>query len=198
MPAMLICALTGSIAMGKSTTADMFRSRGMPVHDADAAVHRLYGGRAAPLIEAEFPGTTADGIVDRERLGQIVLGDPEKLRKLEKLVHGLVGAEQQAFLDAARRSGQRHVLLDIPLLFETGAERRADLAIVVTAAPEVQRRRALRRPDMDEDKLQSILDRQMPDSEKRSRAHFLVDTGHGLASAERQVDAIMRAVAFML
>jgi len=184
--------------MGKSTTAAMFRRRGMPVYDADAAVHRLYAGRAAPLIEAEFPGTTDHGRVDRDRLGKIVLADPEKLRRLEELVHALVAEEQQAFLEAARRAGRRCVLLDIPLLFETGADRRVDVSIVVTADEDVQRRRALERPDMNDGKLQSILDRQMADSEKRRRAHFLVDTGHGMAAAERQVDAVLRAVASIL
>jgi dephospho-CoA kinase len=195
---MLICGMTGSIAMGKSTTAAMFRRRGIPVYDADAAVHRLYQGRAAPLIEAEFPGTTNNGGVDREKLAAIVLDDPDRLARLEMLVHGLVADEEKHFRAAATQSGHRLAVLDIPLLFETGAERRVDFSLVVTADESVQRERALRRPGMNEEKLQAILDRQMPDGEKRRRAHFLVDTDHGLAAAERQVAAIVRAVASML
>ncbi len=193
---MLICALTGSIAMGKSTTAAMFRRLGIPVYDADAAVHRLYSGRAAPLIEAEFPGATKNGQVDRSRLGKLVLGNPDRLARLESLVHGLLAEEQTRFLEAMR--GRRKVLLDIPLLFETGADRRVDLTIVVTADQAVQRQRALARPDMDEEKLQALLNRQMADGEKRRRAHFLVDTSHGIEAAERQVASILRALASML
>lgn len=193
---MLICALTGSIAMGKSTTSAMFRRHGVPVYDADATVHRLYCGRAAPLIEAEFPGSTQNGQVDRSRLSKLVLGDAERLARLETLVHALVGEEQRRFLEAMR--GRRMVLLDIPLLFETGADRRADLTIVVTADQAVQRQRALARPDMSEEKLQAIVNRQMADRDKRQRAHFLIDTGHGLEAAERQVASILRALASML
>lgn len=195
---MLICAMTGSIAMGKSTTANMFRQSGIPVFDADTAVHRLYAGRAAPLIEAEFPGTTVKGRVDRDRLAEQVLGDREKLARLEELVHALVAEDRQGFLSDAETAGHRKVLLDIPLLFETGGDRNADLTIVVTASAEVQRRRVLQRSGMDDEKLKAILDRQMPDGEKRRRAHFLVDTGYGVDSAERQVAAIMRSIAFML
>jgi dephospho-CoA kinase len=195
---MLICGMTGSIAMGKSTTAAMFRRRGVPVHDADAAVHRLYSGRAAPLIEAEFPGTTRDGTVDRARLSDIVLGDPDRLARLEEIVHRLVGDEERAFRDRVAAAGFRMALLDIPLLFETGAEHRVDACIVITADADIQRRRALSREGMSEEKFETILKRQMPDAEKRRRSHFLVDTGHGLEAAERQVDAILRAVASML
>jgi len=195
---MLICAMTGSIAMGKSTTAGMFRRSGIPVYDADAAVHRLYAGRAVALVEAEFPGTTIGGRVDRKRLGEAVLGDRQKLSRLETLIHALVAEDRQEFLSSAAKGGHRKVLLDVPLLFETGGERNADLTIVVTASEAVQRRRALERPDMDEEKLKSILDRQMPDAEKRRRAHFLVDTGHGIGAAERQVASILRSIAFIL
>lgn len=194
---MLTGGMTGSIAMGKSTTAEMFRSRGVPVYDADAAVHRLYRGRAAPLVEAEFPGTTKDGAVDRGRLAEAVLNDRGKLARLEKLVHGLVAEEERSFRDTVSAKGYRLAILDIPLLFETGADRRVDFTMVVTAGEAVQRDRVLARPDMDEAKLRAILDRQMPDGEKRRRAHFLVDTGHGLDAAARQVDAILRAVASM-
>ncbi len=195
---MLICAMTGSIATGKSTTAGMFRRFGIPIFDADAAVHRLYAGRVVPFIEAEFPGTTSDGRVDRKKLGEAVLGDKEKLSRLESLVHVMVAEDRKAFLSAAQEAGRHIVLLDVPLHFETGGDRYADLAIVVTATAEIQRRRVLERPDMDEEKLKAISDRQMPDAEKRRRAHFLVDTSHGIESAERQVLAILRAIAFML
>ncbi len=195
---MLVCGMTGSIGMGKSTTAGMFRRRGVPVYDADAAVHRLYGGRAVPLVEAEFPGTTKDGKVDRALLSAAVLADRGKLARLEKLVHGLVAEEERMFREAASSSGHRLAILDIPLLFETGAERRVDAAIVVTADAAVQRERVLARADMDEAKFRAILERQLPDGEKRRRAHFLVDTGHGLEAAERQVDTILRALAYMV
>jgi dephospho-CoA kinase len=195
---MLVCGMTGSIGMGKSTTAGMFRRRGVPVYDADAAVHRLYSGRAAPLVEAEFPGTTKDGKVDRGLLSAAVLEDRGKLVRLESLVHGLVAEEEREFREAVSGGGYRLALLDIPLLFETGADRRIDAAIVITADAAVQRERVLARPDMDEAKLAAILERQMPDAEKRRRAHFLVDTGHGLEAAARQVDAILRALAFMV
>lgn len=195
---MLVCGMTGSIGMGKSTTAGMFRRRGVPVYDADAAVHRLYGGRAVPLVEAEFPGTTKDGKVDRALLSAAVLGDRGKLARLEKLVHGLVAEEERMFREAASSGGHRLAILDIPLLFETGAERRVDAAIVVTADAAVQRERVLARADMDEAKFRAILERQLPDGEKRRRAHFLVDTGHGLEAAERQVDTILRALAYMV
>ncbi|HSM40667.1 MAG TPA: dephospho-CoA kinase [Afifellaceae bacterium] len=195
---MLVCGMTGSIGMGKSTTAGMFRRRGVPVYDADAAVHKLYGGRAVPLVEAEFPGTTKDGRVDRALLSAAVLADRGKLARLEKLVHGLVAEEERRFREAASGSGYRLAILDIPLLFETGAERRVDAAIVVTADTAVQRERVLARPGMDEAKFRAIVERQMPDGEKRRRAHFLVDTGHGLEAAERQVDTILRALAYMV
>jgi dephospho-CoA kinase len=195
---MLVCGMTGSIGMGKSTTAGMFRRRGVPVYDADAAVHELYSGRAAPLVEAEFPGTTKGGKVDRGLLSAAVLDDRGKLARLESLVHGLVAEEERRFRQAVSGGGYRLALLDIPLLFETGADRRVDAAIVVTADAAVQRERVLARSDMDEAKLSAILERQMPDAEKRRRAHFLVDTGHGLEAAARQVDAILRALAFMV
>ena len=195
---MLICGMTGSIAMGKSTTAAMFRRRGVPVYDADATVHRLYQGRVAPLIEAEFPGTTENGGVDRQKLAAIVLDDPDRLSRLEKLVHGLLVEEEKRFRDAVRLAGYRLAVVDIPLLFETGADRRVDFSVVVTADESVQRERVMTRPGMSEEKLQAILGRQMPDRDKRRRAHFLIDTGFGLPAAERQVAALLRAVASML
>lgn len=190
-----LLGLTGSIGMGKSTTSAMFRAAGVPVHDADQAVHDLYAGAAAPQIEAAFPGTTTNGVVDRARLSAAVLGRPEALTKLEAIIHPLVRAKEQAFLAEARRSGATVAVLDIPLLLETGAEGRYDAVVVVTAPAEVQRKRVLGRPGMTEEKFAAILARQMPDAEKRRRAHFLVDTSHGLMAAERQVRSILNAVA---
>lgn len=190
-----LLGLTGSIGMGKSTTSAMFRAAGVPVHDADQAVHDLYAGAAAPQIEAAFPGTTANGGVDRARLSAAVLGRPEALAKLEAIVHPLVRAEEQAFLARARKSGATVAVLDVPLLLETGGEGRCDAVVVVTAPVEVQRKRVLGRPGMSEEKLAAILARQMPDAEKRHRAHFLVDTSRGLVAAERQVRSILNAVA---
>ena len=190
-----LLGLTGSIGMGKSTTSAMFRAAGVPVHDADQAVHDLYAGAAAPQIEAAFPGTTANGVVDRARLSAAVLSRPEALAKLEAIVHPLVRAEEQAFLAKARRGGAAVAVLDIPLLLETGGEGRYDGVVVVTAPAEVQRKRVLGRPSMTEEKFAAILARQMPDAEKRRRAHFLVDTSRGLVAAERQVRSILNAVA---
>jgi dephospho-CoA kinase len=192
---MLVLGLTGSIGMGKSTTAALFREAGTPVHDADAAVHRLYAGAAAPLVEAAFPGVVRDGAVDRTLLGPRVLGDAAAMRRLEAIVHPLVRAEEEAFLARAAAMRAPAAVLDIPLLFETGGEGRCDAVVVVTAAPAVQRARVLARPGMSEERFQQILARQMPDADKRRRAHFLVDSGHGLGSARRQVHDILRATA---
>ncbi|UES48605.1 dephospho-CoA kinase [Roseibium aggregatum] len=192
---MIRIGLTGSIGMGKSTTAKMFAAEGVPVHDADAAVHALYSGRAAPLIEAAFPGTVSDGKVDRTLLSPHVLGKPEAMKKLEVIVHPLVREEEQLFLQRARADHRRIVLLDIPLLFETGGEARVDVVVVVTADAQVQRDRVLSRPGMSEDRFEAILAKQMPDAEKRRRAHFLVDTGRGMEAAKRQVRAILKALA---
>ena len=191
-----ILGLTGSIGMGKTTTAAMFKARGIPVHDADAAVHRLYRDRAVAPIEAAFPGVTRDGVVDRTRLSKRVLDDPEALARVEAIVHPLVRDSETAFLAENRAAGRTLALLDVPLLFESGAAGRVDAVLVVTADAAVQRRRVLARPGMTEAKLASILARQLPDREKRRRAHFLVDTGRGLRPAERQVEAILRALAF--
>ncbi|WP_298964375.1 dephospho-CoA kinase [uncultured Roseibium sp.] len=192
---MIKIGLTGSIGMGKSTTANMFAAAGVPVHDADSTVHALYAGRAAPLIEAAFPGTVVDGRVDRKRLSPHVLGKPEVMKRLEAIVHPLVREEEEAFLTAARLARRRIVVMDIPLLFETVGENRVDLAVVVTADPEIQKQRVLARADMTEDRFHAILERQMPDGDKRRRAHFLVDTGLGMEPARRQVRAILRALA---
>ncbi|MFC0219448.1 dephospho-CoA kinase [Pseudochelatococcus lubricantis] len=190
-----VLGLTGSIGMGKSTTANFFRARGVPVHDSDAAVHELYRGRAAPLVEAAFPGVVVDGVVDRERLAARVLGDAEALRRLEAIVHPLVAEEERVFLERARRDGAQLVIIDSPLLLETAQDGRCDAVLVVSAPPEVQRARVLSRPGMTEERFERIHVKQMPDAEKRRRAHFVVDSSLGLDAAERQVRDILRALA---
>ncbi len=189
---MIVLGLTGSIGMGKSTTTRMFAEAGVPVHDSDEAVHRLYAGAAAPLVEAEFPGTTAAGQVDRDRLSRAVLGRPEALRRLEAVIHPLVRADADAFVASQRSLGARLVVLDIPLLFETGGRARVDKVVVVTAPPDVQKQRVLSRPGMTETKMQAILARQVPDEEKRRAADYVIDTSAGLEAARRQVTAIIR------
>ena len=183
--------------MGKSATADMFAAEGVPVHSADAAVHALYEGEAVPLVEQAFPGVTVEGRVDRAQLGARVIGNAEAIARLESIVHPLVRAAERDFLARQAAAGARRVVLDVPLLFETGGERRVDAVVVVTAPAAVQRERVLRRPGMTEQRLDAILARQMPDAEKRRRAHFLVDTGGERAAAARAVAAIVRAVAAM-
>src|SRR3982751_4136811 len=177
---MIILGLTGSIGMGKSTTAKLFAEAGVPVYDADAAVHRLYEGEAAPAIEAAFPGSTIDGKVDRNRLSARVLHDPAAMRQLEQIVHPMLGASRQKFFADAERAGAPVVVVDVPLLFETGGEKRVDAVVVVTTTAEIQRQRILARDNMTGEKLDAILARQMPDGEKRQRADFVVDTSHGL------------------
>ena len=189
-----VLGLTGSIGMGKSATAAVFRRLGVPVHDADAAVHRLYRGRAAPMIGRAFPGTLTEGTVDRAKLGAAVLNDPARLKALEAIVHPLVREEEENFLRGVAATAPLAVL-DIPLLFETGGGKRCDATLVVTAPPHVQRERVLARPGMTEDKFSAILSKQMPDAEKRARAHFLVDTSRGFASAEAQVRSILACLA---
>jgi dephospho-CoA kinase len=192
---MIVLGLTGSIGMGKSTTARLFRSQGIPVHDADASVHTLYKGRAAPLIEEAFPGVVTEGVVDRARLRQALARRPEGFKALEAIVHPLVREEEAAFLRQARAAAARVVVLDIPLLFETGGAERCDMTVVVTTTPEIQRQRVMARPGMTAELFEQLLGRQMTDAEKRRRTHFLVDSGHGVESAARQVQAILRAVA---
>ena len=192
---MFILGLTGSISMGKSTTARLFAEAGVPVHDADAAVHRLYDGEATPAIEAAFPGTTAGGKVDRQKLAARVLDDAAAIKRLEEIVHPLVRESEQRFLAASAAQAARVVVLDIPLLFETGSDARVDAVVVVSAPPEVQRARALERPGMTAAKLGAIMAKQMADSEKRARAHFVVDSSRGIDSARAQVHGILRAVA---
>ena len=188
---MIVLGLTGSIGMGKSTTARMFRESGVPVHDSDETVHRLYAGKAAPLIEERFSGVVQDGVVDREKLARAVLGQPEALEDLERIVHPLVRADADAFLERHRQAGARLALLDIPLLFETGGEDRVDRIVVVTAPADVQRERVLARPGMTTEKFEAILSRQVPDAEKRRRADFLIDTGQGMDAARRRVAEIV-------
>ena len=194
---MLILGLTGSLGMGKSTTARFFAEEGVPVHDADAVVHRLYDGEAAAAIEAAFPGTTAGGKVDRDKLAARVLGDSAALKRLEAIVHPLVQEAERRLLAEAESRGEKVAVLDIPLLFETGGEERVDAVVVVSAPPDVQRSRALERPGMTVDKLDAILAKQIPDDEKRRRADFVVDTSRGFEAARADVRAILDAVATM-
>ena len=194
---MFILGLTGSLGMGKSTTAKFFAEEGVPVHDADAVVHRLYEGEAAAPIEAAFPGSTRGGKVDRAKLGERVLGDPAALKKLEAIVHPLVAAARERFLAEAARSGAEVAVLDIPLLYETGGEARCDAVVVVTAPAEMQRARVFERPGMSEEKLAALTAKQLPDAEKRARADFIVDSGQGFAAARQQVREILAQVAKM-
>ena len=190
---MLIIGLTGSIGMGKSTTAKMFREAGVPVYDADAAVADLYetGGAAVAPLEAAFPGVTKDGAVDREALRQRVLGNDEAMSRLNAIVHPLVGADRVRFFKDAEAAGVDMVVLDIPLLYETGGDANMDAVVVVSAPPEQQRERVLARPGMTAERLDAILSRQMHDAEKRARAHFVVDTSRGLEPAREQVAEII-------
>lgn len=194
---MFVLGLTGSLGMGKSATAKMFAEEGVPVHDADAVVHRLYEGEAVAPIEAAFAGVTGDGKVDRDKLGRRVLGDPVALRRLESIVHPMVAEAREHFLAEAERGGAKVALLDIPLLYETGGEKRCDAVIVVSAPAEVQRQRAFERPDMTEAKFQAILAKQLPDADKRARADFVVDTSRGFDAAREQVREILGKVANM-
>ena len=188
---MLVLGLTGSIGMGKSTTAQFFADEGVPVLDADAVVHQLYEGEAVTAIEHAFPGTTRNGRVDRTELSRRVIGDPQALRQLEAIVHPLVRAVQTRFLKEAERLGAPAAVLDIPLLFETGGDDRVDAVVVVTAPAHIQRARVLERPGMTVEKFDALMQRQVPDEEKRRRADFVVDTSHGFDSARAQVRAIL-------
>ena len=194
---MIILGLTGSIGMGKSTTAKLFEEAGVPVYDADASVHRLYEGEAVPAIEAAFPGTTADGKVDRNRLSEKVVHDPAAMKRLEQIVHPMLGASRQKFLRDAEQFGAPIAVVDVPLLFETGGEKRVDAVVVVTTTPEIQRQRILARDNMTGEKLDAILARQLPDAEKRKRADFVVDTSHGLDPVRAAIRDILAEVAKM-
>ena len=186
--------LTGSIGMGKSTTADMFRELGVPVHDADAAVHDIYSNEGVEPVEAAFPGVAVEGRIDRTRLGPRVLNDGPAMKRLEAIVHPLVRAREAAFLERARRDGATVAVLDIPLLYETGADGRVDAIVVVSAPESVQRARVLSRPGMTEDKFSAILSRQIADSEKRRRADFIIETGNGVPAARAQVVALVHVL----
>ncbi len=192
---MFVLGLTGSIGMGKSTTAKFFAEEGVPVHDADAVVHRLYESEASAAIEAAFPGTTKGGKVDRVELGKRVLGDAAAIKRLESIVHPLVAHARDRFLAEAERSGASVAVLDIPLLFETKGEVRCDAVVVVSAPADVQRARAFERPGMSEQKLSALMAKQVPDEEKRRRADFVVDTSKGYDAARTQVRDILKAVA---
>lgn len=192
---MRVLGLTGSIGMGKSTTAKMFSEAGIPVYDADATVHRLYEGEAVAAIEAAFPGTTVDGKVDRTLLSSRVVHNRDAMQQLERIVHPLLVAHHKRFLDDAEKSGAPVAVVDIPLLYETGGEQRVDAVVVVSTTPDVQRERILARDGMTPEKLDAILTKQMPDEEKRRRADFVVDTSHGLEPVRVRVHEILEQVA---
>ena len=194
---MRILGLTGSIGMGKSTTAKLFAEAGVPVYDADAAVHKIYEGEAAPAIEAAFPGTTVDGRVDRAKLSAKVVHDQAAIKQLEQIVHPMLGASRRKFLEEAERSGAPVVVMDIPLLFETGGEKRVDAVVVVSTDAASQRERILARGTMTNEALDGILARQMPDAEKRKRADFVVDTSHGLDPVRAAIRDILAEVVKM-
>ena len=194
---MRILGLTGSIGMGKSTTAKLFAEAGVPVYDADAAVHKIYQGEAAPAIEAAFPGTTVNGKVDRAKLSAKVVHDQAAIKQLEQIVHPMLGASRKKFLDEAEASGAPVVVMDIPLLFETGGEKRVDAVVVVSTDPATQRERILARGTMTSEALDGILARQLPDAEKRKRADFVVDTSHGLDPVRTAIRDILAEVVKM-
>nr|CAD6618447.1 dephospho-CoA kinase [Rhizobium sp. Khangiran2] len=191
---MIVVGLTGSIGMGKSTTARMFAEAGIPVNDADAVVHDLYRSEAVAPIGDAFPGSIRNGMVDRPELARQLAENPAKFRSLEAIVHPLVRRREGEFVEANRVAGAEMVVLDIPLLFEVGGEDRVDVIVVVTCDPQIQRARVLARPGMTEEKLNMILSRQIPDQEKRRRADFLLDTGRGLEAARQRVDEVIAAL----
>jgi len=190
----LIIGLTGSIGMGKSTVAARLRAHAIPVFDADGEVHKLYEGDAAALIEASFPGTTADGKVVRRKLAEALTARPADFARLEAIVHPLVLASERAFLGAAAATGAAMAVLEVPLLLETGGEKRVDVVIVASAPAEAQRQRVLSRPDMGEERFAQIIDRQMSDAKKREMADFVIDTGLTFADTEAQVDRIVESL----
>jgi dephospho-CoA kinase len=192
-----VLCLTGSLGMGKSRTATFFAEEGVPVHDSDAVVHALYEGEAAPLIEQAFPGSTAGGKVDRGKLAAMVVGDTAALARLEAIVHPLVSLEREKFLAAAQASGAPVVVIDVPLLFETGGERGCDAVVVVSAPADMQKRRAFERPGMTEEKFAALIAKQLPDAEKRRRADFIVDSSQSFDYARAQVRDILRQVTKM-
>ncbi|MGY5809373.1 dephospho-CoA kinase [Rhizobium sp. LEGMi198b] len=188
---MIRIGLTGSIGMGKSTSGKLFAEAGIPVNDADAVVHDLYSGEAVPLVEAAFPGATKNGTVDRQELGRKLASDPSGFKRLEAIVHPLVRQRERTFLKRQRAAGADIVVLDIPLLFETGANERVDKIVVVSCDPQIQRERVLARPGMTEEKFAMILSRQTPDAEKRARADYVIDTGGSIDAAREQIKDII-------
>lgn len=194
---MRVLGLTGSIGMGKSTTAKLFAEEGVPVYDADATVHMIYENEAAPAVEAAFPGTTHDGRVDRVKLSARVVHDADAMKRLEAIVHPMLKAHHQKFLDEAERSGAPVAVVDIPLLYETGGDARVDAVVVVSTTEDIQRERILSRAAMTPEKLDAILGRQMPDAEKRRRADFIVDTSHGLDPVRARIRDILKEVVKM-
>lgn len=191
---MIIVGLTGSIGMGKSATAGLFREMGVAVHDSDAAVHAIYADAAEVHLAADFPQAFPNGRFDRSALAALVVGNPEAMRRLEAIVHPLVSASRVSFLDAQRARSARVAVLDVPLLFETGLSDAVDICLVVTAPPELQRRRVLARPGMSLEKFEAINARQLADAHKRSRAHWIIDTSHGIPAARRDVIALLRSI----
>lgn len=189
---MIIVGLTGSIGMGKTTTAALFADEGVPVNDADQVVHDLYRSDAVEPIRAMFPDVIIDGVVDRKKLSENLAKNPAKFADLEAVVHPLVRAREKAFLGEQRALGKKVVVLDIPLLFETGGDRRVDKIVVVSCEPDVQRQRVLSRPGMTPEKFELILSRQTPDAEKRARADYVIDTGHGIDMARSQVKTLLK------
>lgn len=192
---MLIIGLTGSIGMGKSTVATYLKSKDIPVCDADAIVHALYAGPAVALVEAAFPGTTTSAGVDRRALSEALARDPAGFGRLENIIHPLVQAEERKFLSQADKAGKQIAVLEIPLLFEIGANAKVDVVVVVSAAPEIQRQRILERPGFTDEKLALILARQTPDAEKRARSDFVIDTGRSFEDTYKQVDELLAALA---
>ncbi|HET7411419.1 MAG TPA: dephospho-CoA kinase [Pararhizobium sp.] len=191
---MIVLGLTGSIGMGKSVTTRLFSEEGVPTASADEIVHALYAGKAAPLIEAAFPGTMKGHTVDRIALSTAVLDDPQAMQRLESIIHPLVRVEEQAFVERQRAAGRPLALIDIPLLFETGAETRVDKIVVVSCAPALQRARVLARPGMTVEKFEAILAHQLSDEEKRARADFVIETDHGIEPARTQVRRIVETL----
>lgn len=191
---MLVIGLTGGIGMGKSAAAEHLARSGIPVFNADTCVHRLYEGEAVPFIEAAFPGVTRAGKVDRALLAAEVAGKPERFRELEAIVHPMVVKAEIDFLIEAEKKGAEFAVLEIPLLFETGADKRVDVTVVLSAPHHVQRERVLARPGMTAEKLEHLLARQLPDQEKRARADFVVDSGSGLADMHRQIDKLIESL----
>lgn len=191
---MLVIGLTGGIGMGKSAAAERFASHGIPVFNADLCVHQLYEGAAVAAIEAAFPGVTRGGKVDRKLLSETLANSAERLRQLEAIVHPLVVAAEIEFLRAQEKEGAKLAVLEIPLLFETGAEKRVDVTVVLSAPEAVQRERVLARPGMTADKLEHLLARQLSDAERRARADYVVDSGLPLADMHAELDRLLESL----